>query len=445
MKKFLFFILAILPVLAVAQTKQTVYVDNFTADRAYSDSDVRSLRSNVIRAIAKTGRVNVVDGTTNNTPEGKYTTVTGYLQQPTISQQSGVDRGERFTLTDVRLNYIVTMTAPDMEEVSFLFTTTGTSSSGEANALSDACRLAHLSMNKMIETVFPVKGVVLMVDEKSGDKAKTIYISLGSENGIKKGQKFDVTVMRDVAGDKVVKTIGTVTAKEVGNTKTLCSVNAGEEVILNNITSGIEMTVNTREKKGFLKGIGNAMGGIYGGGLTADSGERIDTRNASGITKSTGTQQQINNTVATASSSRSKYFDFLTSEDGFKYMVPFTDWNGKKADIIAYMKNSGYNQENDEMLTYNRHNMDDEHDPSIIYMILNGQFYTATAVLFHVKKDDVLAWMKSNYVFKGVNNQGLSDMHTFQTKDRKTSVNVSFTNVNESEFSIVTIMYRKAM
>ena len=300
-------------------------------------------------------------------------------------------------------------------------------------------------MNKMVETVFPVKGVILMVDESSNNKAKTVYISIGADNGIKKGQKFDVTVIRDVAGDKVLKTIGTVTAKEVGSTKTLCSVNDGEEDILANSTSGIEMAVNTREKKGLLKGLGNAMGGMYGGGLTADSGERIDTRNASSAPKATTVQPVVSDSGSGALSGSHKYFDFLQGDDGFRYIVPYTDWNGKKADIIAYMKDSGYNQEDDGMLTYSRHNVDDAYDPSITYMIINGQFFTATAVMFHVKKDDVLSWMKSNYVFKGANTQGMADMHTFQSKDRKTNINVNFTNVNESEYSMVTIMYRKAM
>lgn len=446
MKQIVFsLVLMVAAVTAVAQVKPTVFVGEFAADGAYSDSDVRSLRSNVVRAIAKTGRVTVIDGATSGTPEGQYTIVTGFIQQPTISRQSGVDHGERFTLTDVRLNYVITMKAPGTEEVSFLFTTTGSSSSGDANAISDACRLAHLTMNKMVETVFPVKGVILMVDENSNNKAKTVYISIGADNGIKKGQKFDVTVIRDVAGDKVLKTIGTVTAKEVGSTKTLCSVNDGEEDILANSTSGIEMAVNTREKKGLLKGLGNAMGGMYGGGLTADSGERIDTRNASSAPKATTVQPVVSDSGSGALSGSHKYFDFLQGDDGFRYIVPYTDWNGKKADIIAYMKDSGYNQEDDGMLTYSRHNVDDAYDPSITYMIINGQFFTATAVMFHVKKDDVLSWMKSNYVFKGANTQGMADMHTFQSKDRKTNINVNFTNVNESEYSMVTIMYRKAM
>lgn len=43
-----------------AQEKANVLVEKFTAEGGYTDSDVRTLRENVIRALVKTMRVNVL-------------------------------------------------------------------------------------------------------------------------------------------------------------------------------------------------------------------------------------------------------------------------------------------------------------------------------------------------------------------------------------------------
>lgn len=44
-----------------AQEKANVLVEKFTAEGGYTDSDIRTLRENVIRALVKTMRVNVLD------------------------------------------------------------------------------------------------------------------------------------------------------------------------------------------------------------------------------------------------------------------------------------------------------------------------------------------------------------------------------------------------
>jgi len=115
----------------------------------------------------------------------------------------------------------------------------------------------------------------------------------------------------------------------------------------------------------------------------------------------------------------------------------------RKATIIAYMKEAGYVKSDEDMLAFASDDDNDPHSPSIMYMIMNGQYFSATSMLMQVKKESVLTWMKQHYIYKGKNNGGLADLHNFISKDKKTSIMVSFMNLNESEYSTVTIAYQK--
>ena len=92
-----------------AQEKANVLVEKFTAEGGYTDSDIRTLRENVIRALVKTMRVNVLDAENCKATDKQYTLLKGHLQKPAVSSQTAEDKGERFTLTEVNLNYVITM------------------------------------------------------------------------------------------------------------------------------------------------------------------------------------------------------------------------------------------------------------------------------------------------------------------------------------------------
>lgn len=133
----------------------------------------------------------------------------------------------------------------------------------------------------------------------------------------------------------------------------------------------------------------------------------------------------------------------FSEPNGRKYIEPILDWSANKATITAYMKEAGYVKSDEDMLAFASDDDNDPHSPSIMYMIMNGQYFSATSMLMQVKKESVLTWMKQHYIYKGKNNGGLADLHNFISKDKKTSIMVSFINLNESEYSTVTIAYQK--
>lgn len=445
-----------------AQEKKTVLVEEFTAEGYFSDSDIRSLRDKVIQALLKTGRVNVIDITKDPTSDGDYTILKGYIHTPNVSTETlrGENRGETHTMTDVSVNYTITMVNPNSGDqgISFMFKTRGNSIvSSEDKVIADACQSARLSMKKMVEVVFPVKGKILMIDEERNGTAQTVYINLGASNGIKKGQKFDVTVIKNVAGDKIFKTIGTITADEVSETKCLCDVNDGNVPIFNYMNSNTELLVNTREKKGLFKSLGNAMGNTYGGGITADPGIQVQTPaanllpNVAANTQSVNTQSVNTQTAPTSGqtvttpprSGRYSYYGFV-EDNGIPYIEPTTNWSSTKNGIIEYMKGAGYILNDAKLMAFSPDVEDDPHHSGITYGILNGKLTLAHASLLKIKKQDVLAWMKAHYTYKGKDNKvDILDIHKFLSRDNKTEVIVNFMNINDDEYSNVSITYTK--
>lgn len=50
------------------------------------------------------------------------------------------------------------------------------------------------------------------------------------------------------------------------------------------------------------------------------------------------------------------------------------------------MKEAGYVKSDEDMLAFASDDDNDPHSPSIMYMIMNGQYFSATSMLMQVKK-----------------------------------------------------------
>lgn len=103
------------------------------------------------------------------------------------------------------------------------------------------------SMKNFVDEVFKLEGKVEEISEQKKDEAKTLYISLGTDKGILKGQKLDVFEEREIAGRKASKLIGElkVEAVEAGDLS-LCKVTKGGKEILKAVNEGKKVTVNTK-------------------------------------------------------------------------------------------------------------------------------------------------------------------------------------------------------
>jgi len=261
-------------------TKQVVNVEGFTYSSAFSEVEANTVRNNVIQSLQATKRIIVVDlqqqeavkaeaerrkSESAMNDEHAVADITqlnaNYLIKGTLnsietkSEQKKNSEGKVYTQWWTTINYTIQLIDPSTgaTQSSYNYKALGLSTEGASSARTDAVNSSVANMKKFIEEAFPVKGTIVAVADGDAKKAKKVYINLGNDQGIEKGQKFIVYAVVDIAGEKSEKEVGTLTAEEVMSaTRTLCKVNDGGAVIAQNMASNSEMTIKTRAKKGLF-------------------------------------------------------------------------------------------------------------------------------------------------------------------------------------------------
>ena len=261
-------------------TKQVVNVEGFNYNTSFNQAEANTVRNNVIQSLQATKRIIVVDLQSQSSVSAEAERrkseaamgddrsmaditqfnanylLKGMLNSISTSKKTGKDfSGKAYTYWDTSLSYTIQLIDPSTgaTKSSYNYTSTATSSDGAQKSRNDSIANSSNNMKKFIEEAFPVKGAIVQVADADAKKAKTVYINLGNDQGIQKGQKFVVYAVVDIAGEKSEKEIGTLTAVEVMSaTRTLCKVNDGGDVIAGNMASNKEMTIKSRAKKGLF-------------------------------------------------------------------------------------------------------------------------------------------------------------------------------------------------
>lgn len=113
--------------------------------------------------------------------------------------------------------------------------------------------LSALSKNPLmqfIESEFPIIGQILEINEAKKDKAITVYINAGSDNGVIKNTKFEVFKEKKVGTRTASVKIGELTANDIqGGDLTLCKVSKDGDAIFKEFNNGTTLKVKSRPKK----------------------------------------------------------------------------------------------------------------------------------------------------------------------------------------------------
>lgn len=272
-------------------TKPVVRVEGYTNTSELTKAECYTIRQNLIMALQRTKRLIVIDVTDEGLVEDEA--------ERRKNESAMGDTRQVADITTLQANYIITMYFKSIsystKEVQVRNVNTGTTSTKtmhiaaisyainllnpatgatesvheyESSAQEDTKALARThavddataSLNRFIEECFPIKGEVIAVadTDKKGVKATSVYVNIGSNEGLTAGQKVMVFVEVDIAGELSQKHIGELTVTEVlGKNRSSCKVNQGGEEIVTAKSKNQKVFVQTRAKKA---GVGSVLG-----------------------------------------------------------------------------------------------------------------------------------------------------------------------------------------
>lgn len=290
MKKFTTLVLAMaMTVLsAFAQDgKKAILVAKFDYNPDFKEAYCNQVRSKVIEGLTATQRFRVIDMTSSEAlqteeqrrlAESAMNDVNARQQLMSTLAAEYIIRGEVTTVDGIRkvmddgtvyydgnIAFTIHLVNPtdgtNIASETFTHNSlTADTGSTPVEAVNRTCERIVKDMRTFVDNHLKLGGAIVAIDESKKDKAVTVYIDLGSDDGIQKGQKFEVFQEVDIAGEKSTKKIGELTAEEVvSGGRTLCKVNKGGEEIMQCSQKSVKMPVKTRATKdplgSFLKAI----------------------------------------------------------------------------------------------------------------------------------------------------------------------------------------------
>ena len=261
-----------------AQTNKPVLtVENFTG--SINPQAITMLRNQVIAGIQKSGRVDVIDinneaalkaeqerrmkeeamGDAGRVEEMKSLMsnciLKGNVDNFTVTQeQYKTLDGKMATRYAATVNFSLSiLNASNGTLVAQQnFTSQGTGATDQL-ASSSALIANGKYLERFINNAYRAEGKVVELDDQDAKKVKTIYISLGTDDGVQKGQKIEVFKEVTIGGQVSKKIVGELTIQEVmGPAVSLCKVNKGGDVILSEFGKGTNLPVRTKEQKAGL-------------------------------------------------------------------------------------------------------------------------------------------------------------------------------------------------
>lgn len=289
MKKFFLLTVAIFiaAISAIAQDepqgKLNVFCDYFSRPSSVPFAWAETIRNNVMEGIQQTNRVNLIDVDSRSVlaieqsrreqenasagedmdrlkvmkEEGANLLLQGVIT--TVSVTPNKDSNGKITSYEASITF--TLKVIDPSNATTVFTKTYTlpksiigislsslykSASTEAEAVQIAAQEAKKEMKKFVEEAFPTVGKIVELDECKGSEAKSVYINLGSANGMAKGAKFEVRVKRMIGGKTSFKYLGEAEVTDVeSDDLSKCKIKKGGKEIYEAFNGEQELVVKS--------------------------------------------------------------------------------------------------------------------------------------------------------------------------------------------------------
>lgn len=288
MKKIILSVLAVCAGICAFAQKPVVVVDYFHYSPNVTEAGVAAVRSAVIAGIDAVNRVNLIDVESEATlmMEANRRNTELAMEDKTARVGAMKTLGANYVITGnvakvgadfnksddgssyYNGNIVFSLTVVNVEDGTVVGTKNVTYSglTGNVGSTSDEAIVSTLArvkqtMDNFVNEHFKLSGQVVEMKEasKKGDAAKSLYVSLGSDVGVAKGQLLDVFEVKSIAGREAETNVGSVKVDEVvAGDLSECSVIKGGKEIMTAFQKGNELRVKTK-KDSAIKNLGQGL------------------------------------------------------------------------------------------------------------------------------------------------------------------------------------------
>lgn len=277
------------------QGKPNVVLDYFEHPSNISQQYADVLRNALIQAITETQRVNLIDVATNSALKAEDERIKSLQESGQLSSGGDADRLQ--VMTQEGANFLIQGIVDNLSmqektldsgskyyEAAITFTLKvinpkdGKLLSSETFKVGDdlinltngdtpdlaivnTCRKSAGKIKKFVDKNFPVVGKILEIGEVKKDEAKTLYVSVGSNVGVVKGDRFEVKKVRTIAGRTSASKIGEIEIEAVeGDDISLAKVKKEGKAIKEAIDADDTLIIVSVPKGGGI--LGSAKGAV---------------------------------------------------------------------------------------------------------------------------------------------------------------------------------------
>lgn len=257
MKKLLLSLALVLCVLPAVAQKHSLVVGSVSTANKEIQARVPHLKECILRGLASTGRVDVVDGATlsglsTQTGEAiaQLNQVGGeYLFEAMLQSIATSTETNKEGKVQYKATLIYSYTVYEVQTGKVLDSNQidrhGSSYGSMEAAINDCFVLVDDDMGKMTLRNFYVISDIKAVDETHPKKGiRSLYIGCGANDGVAAGNIFEVYKIMDIGGDTVTKLVGELRVKEVkSGTLSLCKVTKGGKELQQCMDEGAKLAV----------------------------------------------------------------------------------------------------------------------------------------------------------------------------------------------------------
>lgn len=213
---------------------------------------VPAVNAAVKSAVGKVRRLSIADDSQGGNYEmtGEVTRITTTTNVRTIEEKDSKGKVTKRNVNDYESSVSVSINLTNMStgEVHTNTFSGSTSFYDYAKTENEALTMAINNMRGKIinyyNTMFPLMANIIERGAEKKDKAKEMYIDLGSANGLYKGQRFTVYVVGKVANRETRSKVGRLKVSEVsGDDISLCKVASGGKDIKKAFDDGKSLLV----------------------------------------------------------------------------------------------------------------------------------------------------------------------------------------------------------